>query len=736
MNQKPAVPGPVPPEGRPEAEGAGAFGLHATSSLQERRPRTLKHGDTFAVFDPAGDASSADGSPEGIYYRDTRYLSDLRLTIESQHPLLLSSTLRDDNATLTCDLTNPDLHGERGEVRLEHGLIHLRRSRFLWNGASYERVSVRNYDLNTHRLRIEISFAADFADLFEVRGNKRERRGTLEPPQVRNDTVVLAYKGLDGRRRTTMVRFDPAPTELCAHKASFEVELGSHQGTNLLIEILFDRAQEGPLRPCAVTALRQSRRALRRAFARAATIVTSNHIFNEWVRRSVSDLNMLVTDTPDGPYPYAGIPWYSTVFGRDALITALQTLWIDPAVAGGVLRHLAANQARSFDPVSDAEPGKILHEVRYGEMAELREVPFRRYYGSIDSTPLFVMLAGAYLQRTGDVATIRRLWPNVEAALEWIERYGDRDGDGFVEYGRYSDDGLVNQGWKDSHDSIFHADGRLAQGPIAVVEVQAYVYGAWRAAALMARVLGQPERAHAFERRARDLQLAFDAAFFDESLGTYVLALDGEKRPCRVRSSNAGHALFTGLAREERVPSVVRTLMDPRSFCGWGIRTIASGEARYNPISYHNGSVWPHDNALVACGLAHYGYKQEAGRIFDGLFAASTYIELRRLPELFCGFTRQAFRGPTFYPVACSPQAWAAAAPLFMLQSCLGLSFDPENVRLLFNEPYLPPFLDSVVLHKLRIGPLSVDVALRRSGEHVVVDVLRRQGPIRVVVLS
>jgi glycogen debranching enzyme len=398
-----------------------------------------------------------------------------------------------------------------------------------------------------------------------------------------------------------------------------------------------------------------------------------------------------------------------------------------------VLGHLAANQATDIDPAADAEPGKILHEVRHGEMAALGEVPFRRYYGSIDSTPLFVMLADAYLERTGDLSFIRRLWPNIKAALDWIERYGDRDGDGFVEYGRRSADGLVNQGWKDSHDSIFHADGALAKGPIAVVEVQAYVYGAWRAAERMALRLGETDGAPVFAIKAERLRRRFDESFFDEALGAYVLALDGDKRPCRVRASNAGHALFAGVAYPERAETIVRTLMGSSFFCGWGVRTVASTEARYNPMSYHNGSVWPHDNALIAAGFARYGFRREAARIFEGVFASSTFVDLRRLPELFCGFRRQRTQGPTSYPVACIPQAWAAAAPLSLVQSCIGLVFDPEEPRLVFEDPVLPSFLDEIVLTGLSVKGASATVALRRSGGHVVVDVLERKGDLRVL---
>ncbi|MEZ2409267.1 glycogen debranching N-terminal domain-containing protein [Bosea sp. RCC_152_1] len=724
----------------PAPAGPGAplaqFFIPAAASLQERRPRTLKHGDTFAVFDHNGDALAGPGSPEGVYHRDTRYLSHLYLTIDGRRPMLLSSTLRDDNATATCDLTNPDLFDAKGRLVLEHDLLHLRRSRFLWNGACHERIAIRNFDNRLRRVRIDIAFAADFSDLFEVRGTVRVRRGALQEPKMASDRVTLAYLGLDGRRRETTLRFDPMPQELAADRATFVVDLAPREASTLVLEIACDKVDDEPARPAFLRALRDARRALRSSASRAVAVVTSNDIFNEAVRRSVSDLYMLVTDTPEGPYPYAGIPWFSTVFGRDALITALETLWLDPAIARGVLQHLAVNQAREFDPEADAEPGKILHEVRHGEMAELREVPFRRYYGSVDSTPLFVMLAGAHFERTGDFATARRLWPHVQAALGWIEKHGDRDGDGFVEYGRRTEEGLINQGWKDSYDSVFHDDGALAKGPIALAEVQAYVYGAWRAAAEIACGLGHVAEATHFERRAERLRQSFDAAFFDEALGTYVLALDGEKRPCRVRTSNAGHALLTGIALPERAAALTRTLMGPGLFCGWGVRTLSSTEARYNPMSYHNGSVWPHDNALIAAGLARYGFKREAARIFEGLFAASTYIDLRRLPELFCGFPRQHTRGPTFYPVACMPQAWAAVAPLFMLQSCLGLGFDPGRRHVTFDEPTLPEFLDEVTLRNLVLDGGGADVTLRRSGAKVVVDVLERRGALRVLTTS
>ncbi|MBX4908205.1 MULTISPECIES: amylo-alpha-1,6-glucosidase [Rhizobium] len=710
------------------------FFIPAAASLQERRPRTLKHGDTFAVFDHNGDALSGPGSPEGLFHRDTRHLSHLYLTINEQRPMLLSSTLRDDNATLTCDLTNPDQFDEKGRLVLGHDVIHLRRSRFLWNASCYERLAVRNYDERRQQVRIQISFGADFADLFEVRGTARARRGRHLPAVVEQDWILLSYIGLDGRKRSTRLSFMPEPAEVRSDLVTYDLHLEPHETKSLFIQIACDHTSADRLsRLSFFLTLRDARRALRASSSRAASVTTSNEIFNEVARRSASDLYMLITDKPEGPYPYAGIPWFSTVFGRDALITALQTLWLDPEIARGVLGHLAANQATDVDPASDAEPGKILHEVRCGEMAELGEVPFRRYYGSIDSTPLFVMLAGDYLKRTGDLATIDRILPHVEAALTWIDEHGDRDGDGFVEYGRLTEEGLINQAWKDSNDSVFHADGTLARGPIAIAEVQAYVYGAWQSAAEIFRWRGKPERAASFLARAEGLRRAFDMSFFDEELGTYVLALDGDKRPCRVRSSNAGHALFTGIAYPERVAQVTRTLMNASSFCGWGIRTIPSTEARYNPMSYHNGSIWPHDNAMIASGLARYGYRAEAARIFEGLFAAATYIDLRRLPELLCGLPRQRARGPTSYPVACSPQAWAAAAPLSLLESCLGLDFDPNSLQISFSVPRLPSFLDEVILQRLLIGNCSADVAIRRSRHQVVVDVINRQGNVSVL---
>ncbi|HEX2510086.1 MAG TPA: amylo-alpha-1,6-glucosidase [Microvirga sp.] len=705
--------------------------IEAQTSLVERALRTLKHDETFAVLDSYGDFGTVPESPEGVFYRDTRHLSRFELRIGGKRPLLLGSVIQDDNGALTVDLTNPDLHhGEK--TIMPRDIVALERTKFLWQAVCYERIGLRNYDANGRRFELELRFDADFRDLFEVRGMKREARGRSTPEVVAADTVEFRYEGLDGGIRRTRLTFEPAPTHLGPGRAVYDIALAPDERRSLIVAVVCEEDTRRAVTPF-LAAYRETRRALKAASARVAKIRSSNHLFNEVIRRSVSDLYMLTTKTDHGPYPYAGVPWFSTVFGRDGIITAMMLLWNAPSVARGVLHHLAATQATERDPAADAQPGKILHERREGEMARLGEVPFRRYYGSVDSTPLFVMLAGRYYDRTGDRAALEALWPHVRAALRWCDKYGDRDGDGFVEYSRETQQGLANQGWKDSHDSVFHADGTDAEGPIALCEVQAYVYAAKRAGRRLARVMGEPELARKLGREAERLRQAFENTFWCEEIGSYALALDGSKRPCRVRTSNAGHALFAGIALPERARRVAETLMNETFFTGWGIRTLAWGEPRYNPMSYHNGSVWPHDNAMIAMGFGRYGLKAQAARVFEALFDAASYQELRRLPELFCGFARRQRRGPTAYPVACSPQAWAAAAPFALMSATLGLELDQERNEVRFDEPTLPAFLDEVVLSGLHLGSSSLDVRLHRHGCDAAVNVLKRLGDTRLL---
>ena len=713
------------------APAEDAFYISATQSAGRPR-RTLKHNDAFIVCDSHGDIGAASEAADGLFFCDTRFLARLQLLVNDAPPLLLGSNLRDDNASLAVDLTNPDVISDQ-HIVLEKDTVHILRTIFLWEDTAYQRLGVRNYCNRTINVRLSMLFANDFADLFEVRGTHRERRGT-QTAQVRgNDQVLLNYLGLDDRLRRTTLTFDPPPDRLASKSAVYELRLAPGQTQPIFLAA---GCNEGEARPTPfLRALIRSRRALRVAARGRTSAETSNELFNEMLCRSAADLEMLMTDTPQGRYPYAGIPWFSTTFGRDGLITALQMLWWSPDVAQGVLRRLAAYQAKTTDPFADAEPGKILHEMRGGEMAALREVPFGLYYGSVDSTPLFVLLAGLYLERTGDVETIATLWPAIEAALLWIDGPGDPDGDGFVEYNRASEHGLANQGWKDSHDAIFHADGQLAEGKIALAEVQGYVYAAKRMAARCARRIGSHAEAERLEVEAQILSERFEAAFWCPPLETYAIALDGAKKPCAVRTSNAGQVLFSGIADPERAALVANGLLRPEFFSGWGVRTVARGESRYNPMSYHNGSIWPHDNALIGLGFARYGFKRQLETLFTGLFRAGTYMEHRRLPELFCGFQQHAGHGPTLYPVACAPQAWASATPFALLQASLGLQFDPFGNEIRLSNPRLPVFLDEVILRNLQLGSSHIDLCVRRHNDTVSLDTPHVDGGIRVSVV-
>jgi glycogen debranching enzyme len=716
------------------SEDESKFRIEATGAFREPRTRVLKHDDTFAVLNQFGDIFGESGSPDGLYHRDTRHLSQLELRLNGDRPLLLSANPGGDIAMLTVDLANPDMVDADGAA-LHRELIYINRRQFVWQGAYNELLLVHNFDLAPHAVTVGLRFAADFVDVFEVRGQERPRRGESSAERLSSDTVLLRYCGLDGVERYTTLRFEPAPARLDTRGAEFKLKLNGGEATHIVLRAYCGSpTKEGWDIRRYYRALRASRYELRQASGRAASVEGSNAVFNELARRSVADLYMLMTDTPQGPYPYAGIPWFSTVFGRDGIITALLTLWTDPTIAKGVLSFLAAEQATEIDPERDAEPGKILHEMRQGEMARLGEVPFARYYGSVDATPLFVMLAGAYYARTGDLDTIRGIWPNIKAALQWIDTYGDPDHDGFVEYDRQSAAGLANQGWKDTGDAIFHAGGELAHGPIALCEVQGYVYAAKRYAAELARALRDDTMAAELQEAAEKLRRQFEDAFWCEDLSTYAIALDGEKRPCRVITSNAGHALLTGIAAPDRAARVADTLFRVGSFSGWGIRTVAMSAVRYNPISYHNGSVWPHDNAMIALGLARYDFKEPVLRILTGLFNAASYWEPRRLPELFCGFARRR-TGPTMYPVACSPQAWASAAGFALVQASLGVQFDPAAREIRFEHPMLPAFLDHLHVRGLRLGDAEADVLLHRSGEEVAATVTRRCGKVRIVIV-
>jgi len=689
------------------------------------------------MFDHFGDLQVHGVGDEGLYHEDTRYLAYQELAIDGVRPLFLGSSIKDNNSLLIIEMMNPDLtRGER--VQVAKGTVHILRVKLLWRGACYEHIRITNHGRETFEADLSMRFATDFADLFEVRGMSRLRHGERLQTLTNEREVQLRYRGLDSETRTTRLHFQPAPDALDEREAQFRVHLAPDKEMHLYVTVSCEREGLPVTADDAVTtydaALRmaQSER-MRVAHARCG-IETSNPLVNLWLERSASDLAMLTTTLAGGPYPYAGVPWYSTTFGRDGILTAREMLWTDPSIARGVLAFLASTQASESDPMRDAEPGKILHEARRCEMAATGEIPFGRYYGSVDSTPLFVALAGAYHQRTGDLDFIRSIWPNICAALDWIDRDGDVDGDGFVEYARRSREGLVQQGWKDSQDSVFHADGTLATAPIALCEVQGYVYEAKLLAADLASRLGDDALAKRLRSAAQELKRQFQQRFWCDELGSYAIALDGSKQPCRVAASNAGHALWSGIASPQHAQRIVELLMSERFFSGWGIRTIARGEPRYNPMSYHNGSIWPHDNAIIAAGMARYGFTEAAMRVLAGMFDSSLYFEHYRLPELFCGFSRRPGEGPTLYPVACAPQAWAAAAVFGVLQACLGLEFDPARPRVTLYGPRLPEFIQWMRISRLTVREHSLDVLLQRYRNNVGVEVTERTGALELVV--
>jgi glycogen debranching enzyme len=708
------------------------FYILATASKARERTAVLKHDDTFAVFDMSGDIGAFGAGEQGLYHEDTRYLSLFRLRLNSQRPLLLSARVKDDNELFGADLTNSDISSPDGTLALPRDVLHLFRARFLWNGTWHERLRLWNYATGHVRVSLTFDIDADFADMFEVRGTTRPRRGSRLEPVVAGAELRLGYRGLDDEERWTVVEWSDSPAAAAAGAVRFEYDLAPRSQAVLSCAIRCER-QHRPV-PAAAFELAESSAlaAVERARGEYAIVESSSERFNQWVRRSAADLRMLASATPYGPYPYAGVPWFSTPFGRDGIITGLQTLWVNPRIARGVLAYLAATQADRVEPAQDAEPGKILHETRRSEMARLGEVPFGRYYGSVDATPLFVILAGAYYERTADLAFLTQLWPHVERALAWIDQYGDRDRDGFVEYARRSPSGLIQQGWKDSQDSVFHADGSLAEAPIALCEVQAYVYDARLRSAHMADALGRHQRGDQLRQQAERLRTAFEEQFWCEAESMYAIALDGQKRPCRVRSSNAGHCLFGGIAAPARARRVAEQLVGPEMFSGWGVRTIASTESRYNPMSYHNGSVWPHDNGLIASGFSRYQFDDLLTLPCTALFDASATMDGYRLPELFCGFHRRTGEGPTLYPVACSPQAWASGVAFHLIQACVRLSIDPEASRLCIDRATLPPFLTYLRLLNLELPFGQVDLLFEHHPLDVSVTVLRKQGDFEV----
>ncbi|MFL9991453.1 amylo-alpha-1,6-glucosidase [Paraburkholderia sediminicola] len=740
-----------------EPEPDGAFIPTENLNVASATQHVLKSGDTFIVNDPLGDIT---GHDDGLFVNDTRVLSSLRLTFGGRAPSLLSGSVSSDNTSFTAHLTNRPLPPLGGDSTPE-GVIHVERVRVLSGTVLNEAIELTNYGTSDAVVPLSISFASDFRDMFEVRGLKRDKQGRVEPARVENREVLLGYIGLDDVARNVQIAFSPEPDKLFADRADYTVKLPAQACVSIYLSVSVqvvaqaDKPAAGVAQPThAVSEAhlsqidaerpRVGRAAVRAALVDAhlvmrerrrvtARVRSSNPLFNAWIDRSLADLGLLTTDLATGPYPYAGIPWFSTPFGRDAIITSLQTLWLQPNLAAGVLRFLAEHQARDNSPFRDAAPGKIMHEMRKGEMAATGEVPFALYYGGVDSTPLFIVLAGAYAERTGDLALIDELWPALERAAQWVSGVCDKNRYGLLDYQRESDGGLANQGWKDSHDSVFHADGRFPDGPIALVEVQAYASAAFDTMAHFAKLRGLHDAAKQYSERAKKIRQCVEEKYWMEESGFYGIALDGHGELCRVMASNAGHLLAFGLPSRERGEAVVRALDSTLFHTGWGVRTLAASQARFNPMAYHNGSVWPHDNALCARGLSQYGGKAAAVRLLQALFQAAVNFDMR-LPELFCGFPRRRGEPPTAYPVACLPQAWAAGSPFMMLEACLGITIDATRREVVIEQPMLPEGIDWLEVGDLKVGDSSVSITFRRIGDKVVASAAE-QGDVRVVAL-
>jgi glycogen debranching enzyme len=676
---------------------------------------SLKSGDTFLVADRLGDIA---GGADGLFDQDTRILSRLVLLVGGQRPAALSCGLSKDNAVFTLHGANQTLPRVGGQAT-QRGVIHIERQRVLHEARLFERVRCANFGLDEVMLPIAVEYAADFRDIFEVRGMRRARRGAMLEPAVTGREVVFGCEGLDGVTRTGVIAFSEPPWRMSDRRAEFMFTLGPGARVDLLVES-GAKSLDPPSAERFEAALAAARCAIVEREHRGAHVHCTDHAFGDWLARSRADLALLTTDLPTGPYPYAGIPWFSTPFGRDGLITAWQMLWLDPSLARGVLTYLARRQARDVSAFRDSQPGKILHETRHGEMAALNEIPFGAYYGGVDTTPLFVALAGAYLTRTDDADHIRELWPALKAAVGWIKDHGDSNGDGLTDYQRGADTGLTNQGWKDSEDSVFHADGRMPAGPVALVEVQGYVFAAYRAMARIADRLGEPG-ADAWTRKAEDLRELVERRFWMAEAGFYGIAIDGEGALCEPLTTNAGHLLFVGLPAPDRAAQVIRRLLSPDFDSGWGLRTLAAGAIRFNPMSYHNGSVWPHDTSLCAAGMARYGERTGVVKVLDDLFhAARTFGQ--RMPELFCGFTREAHEPPIAYPVACMPQAWAAGSVFMLLQASLGLTIDAARREVRLVRPMLPSGVEALSLDGLEVAGARLNLRLQRHADGVAVN--------------
>ena len=713
-------------------EAVGYTAIECAHERLSEHSLVLKHDRLFMLVDPHGNIAPPGLCSLGLFQDDTRILSHYALSVHGGPPDLLSAQVPSAfGAQIDLAVSDLPFGGDRWDPR---NVVHVRREIVLADRL-VERVTLTGYLGAPSHYWVELELGCDFADIFEVRGWRRRERGQYYAPEPMGDALVFAYLGRDGRLLRTVVRFRRPPDRLTGQVARWDLRLEVEQPIELEWEVYGDEG--GDRRVFAARGLDDCRDTLHRAYrgwhegnSRWATDVDD---FDGLLQRAADDLRALYVQVDGEKVISAGIPWYSTVFGRDSVITSLQALPLQPGIAIDTLRYLARRQGRREDPFTEEQPGKILHEIRRGEMARSGEIPHVPYYGSIDATPLWLILLHETWRWTGDTALASELLPNAERALAWIDRFGDIDGDGFVEYARTSEKGLANQGWKDSGNGVPFPDGRLPEPPIALVEVQGYVYDAKLRMAELFRHLGRTERAAALRREAAELRNRIRSAFWLEKLGTFALALDGQKRPIPTATTNAGHLLWSRVPSPEVARRLAARFLEPDFFSGWGVRTLSAAHPVYNPMSYHNGSIWPHDNAILVLGMALHGHARAALPIARALFEAGVHSEFQRLPELYCGMTRQSGSRPVDYPVSCAPQAWASGSLYMLLQALLGIYPEAQSRILHVRDPVLPDFLGELTVSGLAIGGSRVALQFRRHGTRTLANLLSIEGdPLQV----
>lgn len=698
---------------------------------------TVKDDDLFLVTDTMGNISGCsleDGNPSvGLFCADTRFLSRLELQINGRSPVLLSSTA-DKGFALSVLCTNPKI-----DDHLNADTIGIRREIVL-NGALFEEIEISNYSTSSITFEISLSFDADFADLFEVRGFYRGNRGKLlRFAELKNcsENLSLAYQGLDGAVMESRIQFQhQLPDYFQGYTAIWRLELASHE-TKQLGYRLHSLTNNQPISHVnAATTLAQAKASELMEEQNWVQHITRIHsdksLFNRVVERAEQDLYLLRQSFGKNKTVSAGVPWFSTLFGRDSIITASQTLMLNPQIAKETLMILADYQGKKLDDWREEEPGKILHELRFGELARCQEIPHTPYYGTVDATPLWLMLYADYYAWTHDQETLETLWRNALSAMDWIDR--NMQETGYLSYNRKSKGGLVNQGWKDSGDCIVNRKGELAKGAISLCEVQAYVYAAKIKLAEIAKMKKRLDLAETWLEEAKNLRVRFNKDFWIEDQDFCALALDGEGNQVDSITSNPGHCLSLGIFTPEKAYSVAERLRAPDMFNGWGIRTLSSLSPAYNPMGYHIGSVWPHDNSLIAMGLRSLGLIDQALELFQGLFNMTSQQPYQRPPELFCGYEMNGDNAPVQYPVACSPQAWATGSIFQLLQMMVNLVPDAQNNCLRIIDPALPESINRLSLHNLRVGATILDLEFERVGSTTSCRVANKRGNLRVVI--